>query len=107
VGRRGNISIGIRCPVNHPAGEPGCRGVATLEGARGPRRYDVAPGTTKLVRFRLTRARVAALRREGRATLTAAATNEDALDGATQRRGIDVTKPLPPKRKRKRAKRPR
>jgi CubicO group peptidase (beta-lactamase class C family) len=101
VGRTGNISIGIRCPVNWPAGEPGCRGVATMEGARAPIRYDVAPGTTGLVRFRLTKARLAALRREGQATLAAAATNEDALSGATQTRGIAVTKPLPPKKQRR------
>jgi CubicO group peptidase (beta-lactamase class C family) len=101
VGRTGNISIGVRCPPNHPAGDDGCRGVATLEGARRLLRYDVAPGETRLVRFRLTAARLRALRREGSATLTAKATNEDALDGATQTRGIAVTKPLPPKKKRR------
>jgi CubicO group peptidase (beta-lactamase class C family) len=105
VGRTGNISIGIRCPVEWPAGEPGCRGLATMEGARAPKRYDVAPGDTRLVRFRLTKARLAALRREGRATLPATATNEDALGGAAQTRGIAVTRPLPPKKKRRRSRR--
>jgi CubicO group peptidase (beta-lactamase class C family) len=101
VGRTGNISIGIRCPVNWPSGEPGCRGTAALAGARRSLAYDVAPGETRLVRFRLTKARLAALRREGAASLEATATNDDAAGGATQTRAIDVTKPLPPKKKRR------
>ena len=105
VGRTGNISIGIRCPVNWPSGEPGCRGVARMQGARGEIRYSVEPGGTRLVRFRLTRARLAALRREGQATLPVTATNDDALGGAPSSRGIDVTKPLPPKKKRRAARR--
>ena len=65
VGRTGNLAIGLRCPLNWPAGDPGCRGSATLDGARKAVAYDVAPGETKLLRFRLTKKRVAALRRSG------------------------------------------
>ena len=94
VGRTGRISIGVRCPPQWPAGEPGCRGTATLEGARRAVAYDIAPGATGLVRFRLTKAALTALRRARTATLDAAATNVDAADGATGRLELKVRRPL-------------
>jgi CubicO group peptidase (beta-lactamase class C family) len=107
VGRTGNLAIGLRCPINWPAGEPGCRGSATLDGARKAVAYDVAPGETKLLRFRLTKKRVTALRRSGTAALTATATNADAAQGAPTRFTVDVTKPLPVKTKKAKRKRKR
>ncbi|MDQ3740072.1 MAG: hypothetical protein M3389_03925, partial [Actinomycetota bacterium] len=54
----------------------------------------------ELVRFSLTKKRVAALRRSRTATLTVTATNADAAEGAPSGRAIDVTKPLPKKKRR-------
>ncbi|HEV2812915.1 MAG TPA: serine hydrolase [Solirubrobacteraceae bacterium] len=102
VGRKGRLAVGLRCPPNWPSGEPGCRGVATLEGARQSLRYDVPPGTTRLVRFTLTKSRLAALRRSRTAALTAVATNEDSASGATSRLTLDVIRPAPPKKQRRR-----
>ena len=102
VGRKGHISFGVRCPPIWPAGEPGCRGVATVAGARKPVRYDVAAGERALVRFRLTKRRVRELKQSRTATLTVVATNADAADGATGRLDVGVTRPLPQKKKHRR-----
>ena len=102
VGRKGNLAIGLRCPVNWPSGDPGCRGVATLEGARKPLRYSVAAGQTGLIRFVVGKERLRALRRAGKATLLAVATNDDAAGGTVARRAFDVTKPAPPRKRRQR-----
>jgi hypothetical protein len=93
VGRTGNLAVGLRCPVHWPSGDAGCRGVATLEGARRAVRYDVPPGETRLVRFRVTKQRVKALRRARTDALTATATNEDALTGASSRLDLAVRAP--------------
>ncbi|HEX2087924.1 MAG TPA: serine hydrolase [Solirubrobacteraceae bacterium] len=93
VGRTGHLSVGLRCPPHWPSGAPGCRGAATLEGARRPVRYDVAPGRVRLLRFRLTSRRLAALRRSRTATVTAVATNADAAQGAPARLAVEVRRP--------------
>lgn len=67
-----------------------CTGVATLEGARYAIAYDVAAGLGRLLRFRLTPARLAALRRTGRATLALTAVDRDAAAGTVARVGVDV-----------------
>jgi hypothetical protein len=62
-----------------------CAGTATLEGARSAIAYDVAGGFGRQLRFRLTPARLATLRRAGRATLALAAVDRDAAAGTAAR----------------------
>jgi hypothetical protein len=62
-----------------------CAGTATLDGARAAIGYDVAGGFGRRLRFRLTPARLAALRRAGQASLSLSAVDRDAAAGTVAR----------------------
>ena len=90
--RRGVVRIRLWCPP-HWQGPPGkCTGGATLTGAKRIA-YDVAPGRKKLLRFRLRRRALRALRRSGTAVLTASATNSDAAGGTRTRLVLTIQRP--------------
>ena len=100
--RTGGVSVRIACPARWPGRDAKpCAGTATLEGARRAVRYEVAPGTKSLLRFTLTKARLAELRRAGRAALQLSATNTDAAGGVPAKLAVSVAKPLPAKAKRR------
>ena len=67
---------------------------ATLTGARRALAYRLAPGHNALLRFRLTKARLSALRRARTATLELVATNRDPGGGTPARLAVTVTRPL-------------
>jgi CubicO group peptidase (beta-lactamase class C family) len=62
-----------------------CAGTASLDGARAPIAYDVAGGFGRQLRFRLTPARLVALRRAGQASLSLSAVDRDAAAGTVAR----------------------
>jgi CubicO group peptidase (beta-lactamase class C family) len=92
--RRGVVLAQLHCPPRWPSSmRPGCRGRARLQGARRARRYRMAPGTAKTLRFRLTARRLRALRRRRALDLVLAARNADAAGGALARRRVLVRRP--------------
>jgi hypothetical protein len=94
VSRTGGVTVRLGCP---PRPARPCAGTATLEGARGPARYSVAPDAIGILRFTLTKRSVAALKRAGTADLTVIATNADAANGVSTAHRVTVTKPRPKK----------
>ena len=93
VSRKGGVTVRLYCPLIWPGRKPQpCAGKATLEGARS-RAYEVAPGTTEKLRFRLGRRTLSALRSSGRTTLTLSAVNKDAAAGARATREVAVLAP--------------
>jgi CubicO group peptidase (beta-lactamase class C family) len=99
VARTGRITLRMFCP---PRPDRRCAGRATLPRTRSAQRYSVAPGDSALVRFTLTSRNLRRVRRAGRVTLRAAATNEDAAGGVTVARDVTLRGPLSPKRRAKR-----
>jgi CubicO group peptidase (beta-lactamase class C family) len=92
--RRGIVVARLHCPPRWPSAlRPGCRGRARLQGARRARRYRIAPGASKTVRFRLTARRLRALRRTRTQNLVLSARNADAAGGALARRRVLVRRP--------------
>ena len=99
--RRGGVTIRMGCPARWPGRDPAphCTGLGRLEGARRSLRYDVAPGGTTLLRFRLTARRLRTLKRAGRLTLNVVATNTDAAGGTPAGLAVTVERPLAPRRR--------
>ena len=94
AGRTGLVRVRMTCPARSPGRQPrACTGTATLDGARRPVAYDVAPGATRILRFRLGAPRLRSLRRAGRRPLAVAATNRDAAVGTAARVMLDVARP--------------
>ncbi|MGZ4276358.1 MAG: serine hydrolase domain-containing protein [Solirubrobacteraceae bacterium] len=92
--RAGVVTIGLLCPRQWPGRrDAACQGRATLTGARRAAGYRAAPGRSVLLRFTLTRARLRALRRAGRARLTVRATNRDAAGGTAATLPVSVARP--------------
>ena len=92
--RRGHLVVRLWCPPRWPAPiEAGCRGIATATGAKRRRRYDVPAGKAKLIRFRLTRRRMRALRRRGALPVEIAVLNADAAAGTMTRLATTVRRP--------------
>ena len=90
----GKVFVLLACPARWPGSKPhGCEGRAKLEGAKRSVPYDVAPGKTKRLRFRLTAKRLRALRRAGKAALDVVATNSDAGGGARSATELTVKRP--------------
>jgi CubicO group peptidase (beta-lactamase class C family) len=90
---RGVVSILIACPPRWPAvGRKGCLGTATLDGARRPLAYSLAPGQQSVLRFRLTPARQRALRRKRSLTLEVLAVNRDAAGGTATDESFTVVR---------------
>jgi CubicO group peptidase (beta-lactamase class C family) len=88
--RRGDVSFRVFCPVKAPGP---CAGSATVDGARKAARFAVPPGAMHVVRVRLTKQRLAALRRSKRAALVARAVADDAAGGVPSALGIAVRAP--------------
>jgi CubicO group peptidase (beta-lactamase class C family) len=94
VGRRGVLVARLRCPARWPSKmKAGCRGRATLSGARKRRRYSIAPGKSKLLRFKLTGRRMRKLRHRGEMPFWLAARNADAAGGTLARVAVNVKRP--------------
>jgi CubicO group peptidase (beta-lactamase class C family) len=93
-GARGVLVARLRCPARWPSKmKAGCRGRATLSGARKRKRYRIAPGKSKLVRFKLTSRRMKKLRRRGEMPFWLAARNADSGGGTLARVAIHVKRP--------------
>jgi len=91
VNRRGQLVLRLWCPPRWPAPiAAGCRGVAGATGARSRRRYDVPAGKARLVRLRLTKRRLRALRRRGALPVDVTALNSDAAGGTPTRLATTV-----------------
>ena len=73
----GTVGVRLWCPPLHPAGTDACTGVATLEGATGPRRFRVPAGESATVRFRLGAKMERRVKRHATA-MTVTATTSDA-----------------------------
>ena len=78
-----------------------------LPRTRSARRYNVPAGDSRLVRFRLTKRELRKARRERPVRLTATLTNEDAAEGVTIARGVELKRPAKPKKTAKKKKRKR
>jgi CubicO group peptidase (beta-lactamase class C family) len=94
AGRRGQIVLRLWCPPRWPSPmAAGCRGSASAKGTRRARRYSVAPGRAKVIRLKLKRRRLRALRRRGTLTVEVVARNADAAAGTTTRLEATVRRP--------------
>jgi CubicO group peptidase (beta-lactamase class C family) len=94
AGRDGTVLARLHCPRRWLGRAlRRCQGAATLEGARAPIRYDVAAGSGRKLRFRLTVARLRALRRAGSENLVLTATNRDAASGVPARLAVTLRRP--------------
>jgi CubicO group peptidase (beta-lactamase class C family) len=92
--RKGRVTFRLFCPSRWSRlTAAGCRGRAKLRGARKRRRYAVAPGRSRIVRFQLTKKRVRSLRRKRRLVLRLVARNLDATGGTVTRMDVTVLRP--------------
>jgi CubicO group peptidase (beta-lactamase class C family) len=90
----GTVLARIACPPRWTGTAPReCAGSATLTGARRALAYRLTPGRNALLHFRLTKARLSALRRARTATLELVATNRDPGGGTPARLAVTVTRP--------------
>jgi len=91
VRRRGVVRVALACPPQWPSPElSACVGRAKLKGATA-RRYEIAAGETKRLRFRLSKKARRKLRRRGSLALGASARNVDAAGGTVSRATIPVS----------------
>jgi CubicO group peptidase (beta-lactamase class C family) len=91
VRRRGAVRVALACPPQWPSPDlSACVGRAKLEGAKA-RRYEIAPGAAKKLRFRLSKKARRKLRRRGSLSLAASARNVDAVGGTVSRATIPVS----------------
>lgn len=98
AGRSGVVTVRMTCPALQPGRGPAhCLGQGELQGARAPLAYDLAPGATQVLRYRLTAKALRALVRAGRATLTTSATNVDDAGGTTAAIAVTVLRPRAPR----------
>lgn len=83
VSRRGVVTVRMTCPARWPGRDPApnCTGTARLQGVAKALAYDVAAGSTTLLRFRLSARQLRALKRSRTTTLEASAVNTDAVGG--------------------------
>jgi CubicO group peptidase (beta-lactamase class C family) len=89
--RDGTVLARIGCPRRWTGKAPAeCAGTATLTGAGRALSYRLRPGQNALLRFRLTAARLATLRRAGTAALDLVATNRDPGGGTVARLAVVV-----------------
>jgi CubicO group peptidase (beta-lactamase class C family) len=93
IGRTGIVSVRVACP---PRPDRPCAGTATLTGARRAKAFSVAPGTTRIVRFRLTKASLKAARKRRRTGLTVAAVARDAAEGVRTELAMTLRRPKKP-----------
>jgi CubicO group peptidase (beta-lactamase class C family) len=86
----GVVRVLLACPPQWPSPDLAeCIGRAKLKGAKA-RRYEIAPGTTEKVRFRLSKKTRRKLNRRGSLALAASARNVDLAGGTTSRATIRV-----------------
>jgi hypothetical protein len=90
VGRRGVVRIKLACPPEWPGTDlSACTGRAKLKGAKA-RRYTIAAGEAKTLRFRLNRKSRRKLNRRDSLTLPAKAKNRDGAGGTVSRATIAI-----------------
>jgi hypothetical protein len=90
AGRRGVVRVRLACPPQWPSPDvTACIGRAKLKGTKA-RRYRIAAGEAKTLRFRLSSSTTRKLRRRGALLLHATATNRDAAGGTATRAPIRV-----------------
>jgi CubicO group peptidase (beta-lactamase class C family) len=100
VSRTGRITLRVFCPPR-PAGAR-CDGRAALPRTRSAQRWSIAAGDSALVRFTLRSRDLRKVRRAGRATLRATATNDDAAGGVTIARDLTLRGPSARKKRARR-----
>ncbi len=94
AGSDGTVLARLACPPRWTGTAPArCAGTATLEGARRALAYRLKPGREALLRFRLTAARLSALRRAGHSSLALSAVNRDPGGGTPARITVSLTRP--------------
>jgi CubicO group peptidase (beta-lactamase class C family) len=87
--RSGAVRVRLRCPrAWGPEIRPRCAGKAKLGRAGGPVAYRIAAGKARTVSFRLRKAALRRLGRQGRLETFVRARNRDAGAGATARRPL-------------------
>jgi CubicO group peptidase (beta-lactamase class C family) len=86
--RSGVVSVRLSCPPR--GGTGGCVGRARLDGARKRIAYNVAPGTSRTLRFKLSAARLKQLRKAGSLELGAVALNRAEGGSTVTRRALTV-----------------
>ena len=93
--RKGVVSVRMTCPARWPGREPAphCAGAAGLQGVARTLTYDLAPGATTTLRFRLSARQLRSLRRTRTVTLEASAVNTDAADGTRAAVAVVVRRP--------------
>jgi hypothetical protein len=90
--KRGTITAGLTCPYRSPGREPRrCAGTAKLGGRSVA--YDVNPGWTKQLRFRLSKRSLRRLKRRGSERFELVAVNRDAAGGTESRISFTVKRP--------------
>ena len=109
--RRGDVVVRLWCPTRWLGTVPaGCRGRVSSTGVSKPRRYAVAPGKSKVLRLRLTKRRLRALRRRARMSVAVVAVNDDTTGGTGTRLSTALRRPskaAKPVKKKKRSGRKR
>jgi CubicO group peptidase (beta-lactamase class C family) len=94
AGRDGSVLARLHCPRRWLGRTlRRCTGTATLEGARSAVAYDVGAGHGRRLRFRLTAARLAQLRRVRRLSVVLTATSRDAAAGTAARLVAELSPP--------------
>lgn len=92
--RKGVVTIRMTCPARWPGRDPGrCTGSSHLEGVGRELAYDVAPGATTILRFRMSARQLRSLHRHGAKQITVVATNADAGGGAPAAITVNVRRP--------------
>jgi hypothetical protein len=89
VGRRGIVRVRVACP---PVAAVACSGTASLAGAKA-QTYDVAAGSARTVRFKLSKKSMRKLRKRGPLALTATAVNSAAGGPTTSQAAFHVRRP--------------
>lgn len=96
AGRRGLVRVRLDCPRYWASGSRNaCVGVARMQGTRHGLRYRAGADAERILRFRLTKRRLKALRKRGQLTLALSATNRDAAEGTYVRVPLTVQRPAP------------
>lgn len=93
---KSRIAVRLRCPPAWPgAANPGCRGRSRLDSTKGPGvTYDVKPGASAVLRFRMSSKGLRALKKAKTAALGLSATNTDAVGGTTVSKTVTVQAPV-------------
>ncbi len=100
---KGFLRVRVGCPPRWPAKvvTPLCSGELRMEGTRKRVVYSVRPGRQKEVRFRLTRKRLARLKKAKKLPLNYSGRNPDATGGTWTKASLTVLAAKPKKKRRR------